>query len=100
MLVARVSRVCPSVPAFLLAIALLHGVLVAPFASGCTRVVFLGANGEVIAARCFLGGHEGNRFQRAWTGDEAGPGEGTEQRVGGNTAKDFKATGPFKFLGL
>lgn len=51
MLVARVSRVCRSVPAFLLAIALLHGVLVAPFARGCTRVVFLGANDEVITAR-------------------------------------------------
>jgi len=51
MLVLRVSRVYRSIPALVLALAMLHGVLFAPSASGCTRVVFLGANGEVITAR-------------------------------------------------
>ena len=47
-----VPRIRQSVPAFVLALALLfHGVLIAPQVRGCTRVVFLGANGEVITAR-------------------------------------------------
>jgi penicillin V acylase-like amidase (Ntn superfamily) len=51
MLLPRVPRVCRPLATFLLAVALLHGVLVAPYARGCTRVVFIGANGEVITAR-------------------------------------------------
>jgi len=52
MAVPRVSRIRRSVPALVLALALLFpSVLVAPWASGCTRVVFLGANGGVITAR-------------------------------------------------
>jgi penicillin V acylase-like amidase (Ntn superfamily) len=47
----RVQRFRRSVFALLVVMALFQGVFAAPFAGACTRVVFLGANGEVITAR-------------------------------------------------
>jgi penicillin V acylase-like amidase (Ntn superfamily) len=47
----RVQRARRSVFVLLVVMALFQGVFAAPFAGACTRVVFLGANGEVITAR-------------------------------------------------
>jgi penicillin V acylase-like amidase (Ntn superfamily) len=51
MLFLRLSRVSQSALAAILSLTLLCAGFAAPSTNACTRVVFLGANGEVITAR-------------------------------------------------
>ena len=51
MFIPRLPRAHRILLASLLSVAATYGALIAPFARACTRVVYLGANGEVITAR-------------------------------------------------